>query len=288
MNHYPESLLTSTERSIIQEKLLRLLSHQVERYTMGDSTSIRAELAQELLNSICCCLGITDQPDGRWRHLLNCDIELEYQKGLARIEKKKQFGRRLWQTVCTNLPPVENISMLDTLTSIGGFWKCYDSLFFAHEIPADIDYQLAVPVPEACQGIDYVIRYLENLLCENLFLSEYPADDLLPLLDRYCPDFRGLLVNLFEPVITDAIGLALLGMPDTPLEINKQELSCLYDLFGHMEDTQKGLLHGLERLREAHPSLSPRVFSYITLYCKQLTLRIDMLRDSNGLGGIFI
>lgn len=288
MNHYPESVLTSTERSIIQEELLRLLSHQVERYTMGDSTSIRAELAQELLNSICCCLGITDQPDGRWRHLLNCDIELEYQKGLARIEKKKQFGRRLWQTVCTNLPPVENISMLDTLKSIGVFWKNYDSVFFAHEVPCNMDYQLSVPVPESYQGVDYVNRYLENLLCENLFLSEYLADDLLPLLDRYSPDFRGLLINLFEPVITNSIGLALLGLPDTPLEINERELSRLYHLFGHMEDIQQGLLHGLGRLWEVHPTLNPLVFSYSTLYCKQLALRIDMLRDSGGLGGIFI
>lgn len=288
MNQYPESLLTPAECVMIQEKLLRLLSRQVERYTMGGSTSIRVELAQELLNSICCCLGITDQPDGRWRHLLNCDIDLEYQNGLARIEKKKQFGRQLWKTVCTNLPPVENTSMLDTLKSIGAFWKNYDSRFFAHEVPCNIDYQLSVPVPESYQGVDYVNRYLENLLCENLFLSEYLADDLLPLLDRYSPDFRGLLINLFEPVITNSIGLALLGMPDTPLEINNHELSRLYNLFGHMEDTQRGLLHGIRRLREAHPTLNPLVFSYITLYCKQLAPRIDMLRDSGGLGGIFI
>lgn len=161
--------LTPSECREVQEKLLELLSCQVRWYTMGESASVPAELAQRLLDSICCCLGISSRhPDERWKRLLNCDVTAAYQSGLSCIEKKTRLGERLWQAVCANLPPVENTSMLDTLKSIGTFWRKYDSAFFAHEIPCDIDYQLAIPVPGSFQGIDYVDQYLENFFVKTV------------------------------------------------------------------------------------------------------------------------
>lgn len=132
MNSQLTPPLTPAERSLVQGKLLQLLSRQVERYTMGESTSIRVEQAQELLDSICYCLGISaTNPDGRWRRLLYCDIAQEYAEGLLRVEQKKQLGICLWQAACANLPPVWSTAMLDTLKSLGSFWKKYDSGLFA-------------------------------------------------------------------------------------------------------------------------------------------------------------
>ena len=291
MNNQLEPPLTAEEYGLLQERLLRLLARQAERYTMQESTSVRIELAQELLGGICYCLGISAEgPAARWRYLLVCDLEAEYQSGLRRIEQKKRFGRQLWQTICTRLPPVENQSMLDTLKSIGGFWQSYDSGFFAHKIPCDLDYQLAAPVPESYQGIDYVNQYLGNLFCENRFLSEYAAGAIIPVLHQYCPDYKGLLVNLFEPVAANALGLAVLGKPDEPLRICPQELSGLGELLGPMQRTciQRLLLQGLDRLGARHTTLAPETLAYLSRYCQQLAVRIDLLREHNGLGGIFM
>lgn len=290
MNHELESPLTAMEYNLIQEKLLNLLSRQVERYTGGDSTSIRIELAQELLNAICYCLNISAEcPDERWRRLLYCDLSEEYQKGLKSVEQKKQFGKQLWRAVCASLPTVENTSMLDTLKNIGKFWDKYDSIFFAHEIPCDIDYQLAVPVSEL-YGIDYINQYLENLFCENRFLIEYQTDAIIPILNRYCPDYKGLLINLFEPVVTNALGLAVLEKSDKSLHIGQHDLTCLYNLFEPMNktDIHGCLLQGVERLSVNHTAFGQREWSYISQYCGQLTVRIDRLRDSTGLEGIFL
>lgn len=45
--------LTETEANQLLEKLWCLLAKRTERYTMGDSTSVPVETAQELLASIC-------------------------------------------------------------------------------------------------------------------------------------------------------------------------------------------------------------------------------------------
>lgn len=280
--------LTPAERSLVQEKLLQLLARQVERYTMGESTSIRVEQAQELLDSICCCLSAAN-PDGGWRRLLYCDIAEEYAEGLLRIERKKQLGIRLWHAACADLPPVWSTAMLDTLKSLGAFWKKYDSVFFAHELPWGLDYPLAIPVSDSAQGVDYAIRYLEHLLSENSFLSAYQPEAIIPMLNRCCPDYKGMVVNLFEPAAANALGLAILGKPDSTLQIGQYELERLSGILEHMGRTEirSCLLQGLGRLR-LHHALDQKACAYIARYCEQLAARIDLLRDTGGLCGIFL
>lgn len=44
--------ISDEDRILIEAKLWKLLGKRTERYTMGDSTSIPVEIAEELLNSI--------------------------------------------------------------------------------------------------------------------------------------------------------------------------------------------------------------------------------------------
>ena len=289
MNSQLTPPLTPAERSLVQGKLLQLLSRQMEWYTAGESTSIRVEQAQELLDSICYCLGISaTHPDGRWRRLLHCDIAQEYAEGLLRVEQKKQLGICMWQAACANLPPVWSTAMLDTLKSLGSFWKKYDSGLFAHWLPGGLDYQLAIPVSDTIQGVDYAIRYLEHLFSENRFLSAYQPDTLIPILNQYCPDYKGLVVNLFEPAAANALGLAVLGRLDGTLQLGRQELERLSGIWEHMgrAEIRYCLLQGLEGLRLRH-ALDPEVCAYLAQYSGQLAVRVDMLRDKGGLHGIF-
>lgn len=283
-----ETTLSQGEYHQMQEKLLSLLSRQLQRFTMGDSSSVPVELAQTLFQGLCCCLGISADPGESWKGLLEADLEEVYQQALAELEGKKRQGEQLWQMLCLDLPPVVNVSMMDTLKSIGGFWKRYDSRFFAHEIPCDIDYPLALPVSESVQGVDYVGQYLGNLFCENRFLSRYSAEAMVPVLERYCPDYKGLLVNFFEPIAAVALGLAALGSPAAGLFIGMRELACLSDLFARKERAgiMECLLQGLERL-DQEQKLTPEVRAYMARYCGQLAARIDGMRACGGLGGIF-
>ena len=283
--------LTARERQRLEAQLYRLLAQQVRAYTGGDSSSVPVEIAEALLQSALYCMGVCAGGDpAQGRRLLERGVDNAYAAGVQRLELKLAFGRTLWQRACDRLPPVENQSMLDTLASIGTFWKKYDCRYFAHEIPCDIDYQLALPVPEALCGVDYVNHYLDQLLAENDFLRHFSAEALIPVLNRHCPDYRGLLINLFEPVATNALGRTLLQLDPLPLSIcpaDCERLRALLDplplpeLRQRLQDAALALVEQLSIRRE-------RTAATLRDFAPQLAPRIASARDTGGMNGIFL
>lgn len=197
------------------EELYPFLARRVALYTSTDHSSVPKELAQELFESTAFTL---EQGAG-----VPEDLNAQFAAGLAVTQKKMEYGKRLWQAVRGSLPQIENLSLRETVKSIGSFWRRYDCRFFAHQIPCDIDYQLCRPVPEALQGVDYVNRYLSQLYVENELLNRFEPPKAVRLLTAYCKDYRGLLINLYEPVATNALGLALIGGDVSGLAITTGE-----------------------------------------------------------------
>ena len=177
------------------------------------------ETAQALLDSICFTLGLDlEDPGERGRELLARDLAKELTSRRERLRGEMVRGNILWVSLCRALPPVKNRAMQDTLRSIGGFWRRYDFVYLAQEIPCDIDYQLALPVPERMQGVRYVKEYLRRLSIENHFLRRYTWADLVPVLERYHPWYQEEVCNLFLPVAVNALGKALLGAAPVPVQ----------------------------------------------------------------------
>ncbi|MDO4538713.1 MAG: DUF6179 domain-containing protein, partial [Coriobacteriales bacterium] len=98
------------------------------------------------------------------------------------------------------MPPIHNIALRDTLTSIGSLPRVYDTYFAAHEIPVSIDYPLSKPIPEHLKGLDYVEAWLVQLLAEARFLAQFKLSEMVSYLESWCPDYRGLLINLYDPI----------------------------------------------------------------------------------------
>lgn len=68
----------------------------------------------------------------------------------------------------------------------------------AHEVPCDIDYQLSESVDPKLMGIDYVEAYLAQLLSEARWIARFDVGSCVAVLERACPDYRGLHVNLYD------------------------------------------------------------------------------------------
>ena len=266
------------------EKLLRLLKRQAERYTGGDSTSIPVETARELLESVCFCL--ETGPDGA---LPEGDLEAAFQAGLDRVEGKIAWGRALWEAVKDHMPPVESRSMDDTVAGIGTFWARYDYRLFAHLVPCDIDYQLAIPVPEERKGVDYINAYLTRLAVENRFLLRFSAQREAELLGRWCPDYKDLLVNLFEPVFAGALGLTLLDREPEKLLLSVKELEELKTLFRDLprRALEELLERGADRLTDRLDLDGAESRDYLRACGRTLAPRIIAARDAGGMEGIF-
>jgi len=207
----------------VQIKLWEFLDRQVRSYTMGDSSSVRIETAQELFTSVCYVLEINLGNPSTLKSILDWDLDCRFAEGIKAIEQKIQTTQRLWQAACLSAQRIENISLRTTLKSIGSFPKRYFYRDFAHEISCDIDYQLCHPVSEALLGVDYIIEYLRRILIEQDFLRRFDPALCIRLLDAYCPDYKGLLINLYEPIATNAIGLALIDSDTLKLDISSQE-----------------------------------------------------------------
>ena len=218
-----QGLATPEEVAAFEAAFLRLLERRAAIFTMGDSSSVPTHVAADLLRSICFVLGIDPEERTVPEHLLRVDLEQEYRRRLDELGRRVDAAEQLWRDVVAEMPLIPNIALRDTLKEIGEFFKHYDYRSMAHEIPCSIDYPLCHPVPASLPGVDYIAEYLRRLLIEAESLQRFEIADCERVLASASPDYIELLVNLYEPVATNAIGLAVLGEEPRGLAIGDEQ-----------------------------------------------------------------
>ena len=287
----PSAPLTEEDEGILQNKLWKLLARRTELYTMGESSSVRIEIAQELLQSINFCLGLYLKQSGNTKKFfVNADLEELLKQGQAVCEEKIELGKLLYNRACLTAPEIENISYRDTLKDIGGFFKHYDYLFFAHLIPCDIDYQLCNPVKESLQGIEYINDYLGRIIIENDFVKRFEKNKVESLLNSYCSDYKGLLINLYAPLATNAVALALLKESVSTLTISASDDARLVKLFDGLSLTpaKKALSEAALRVCKEIEINDASSVRYLRKTAEELYPRIEAALLHGKLSGIFI
>ncbi|MBP8640129.1 MAG: hypothetical protein KBI01_04420 [Oscillospiraceae bacterium] len=284
-------LLTEEDEIKIQAKLWQLLARRTELYTMGDSSSVRIETAQELLQSISFCLDLYLKQSGNTKGILaTADPEELFKLGQKVLEEQLELGKKLYSKACLTSPEIENTSYTDTLRSIGSFFKKYDYRFFSHLIPCDIDYQLCHAVNEHLQGVEYVNQYLGRIIIENAFVRKFEKNAAVSLLNSYCSDYKGLLINLYEPIAVNAIGLTLLHEKSKGLGIASHHQQRLLELFETLTVTpaKKALVDAANRVCAELEISDPSSVRYLRKTAEELYPRIEAALPSGKLGGIFL
>ena len=202
------AVLSEQDRLAWQAKLWQLLRLQTERYTMGQSTSLREDTARALLQSLCFSL---DQLHRARPDLALLAVPPEELLGEAAEAVRRQVSRtRLqYRRACRCAFQDESISLASTLRDIGTFFRAYDPRFFPAEIPCDIGYQLARPISEDLLGVAWLRAYLDRMLTEDAILRRFHPGAVRRVLSAISPDHRELLVNLYEPAAAAALGVTL-------------------------------------------------------------------------------
>lgn len=189
----------ATERAM--EGFVVLMTHICELYTCGESSSVSEFEGHELAESALYVLGLTDETAQETIGVLSSDdVVAAWTRKRIELESRIPGVMELWQRVVATMPPICNIALRDTLVSIGKLPQAYDTFFAAHEVPASIDYPLSQPVSEHLKGIGYVEAWLTQLLEEAQFLMQFDTDEMTAYLDAWCPDYCGLLINLYDPI----------------------------------------------------------------------------------------
>ena len=212
------------EAAALDAHLWALLEQQMQKRTQGDSTSMRVEEVEELIASIRFTLRnylqlheLTD------RALLTDDLSGLFRHAQRDLETLLKETRRLYEHAVQSVRVLGCKALHDTLQGIALFFTRYDFRLFAHQIPAEIDYQLCHPVAETCEGVGYIRDYLVRLLAENELLLRLDQSREIALLRRAQPDYGEMLMNVYEPIAASVIGLSLSGGGETLLELTPQQ-----------------------------------------------------------------
>lgn len=189
------------ERERAAANLAYLFRKLARLYTGGEASSLSRLEATQLARSLEYVLGLSGDGAETERALYTLasdDPDELFDSKQHKLAHRVDAALKIWGHIVAIMPRIDNIALRDTLASIGQLKRCYDTYFAAHEVPCDIDYQLSNPVDTALEGLDYIEVYLNQLLAETRWIACFTPESCIGVLERVCPDYRGLHVNLVD------------------------------------------------------------------------------------------
>lgn len=228
---YRSSLLTDVDLERIQYEFLELLANRTECYNGQDSSSIRVEVAETIMKSNFYTIGL-------WLKLFPCADDAVkilkdsrifdlYHKGLKCIDRKLKVTKNIYRLVIQNKLDTDNYDYNSTIVGgMKGFFKIYNSDYEAHEIHITADYPLCIHIKNLV-GIEFIQKYLESIYYENMFCRYFSSDDIHHVLCGYDCGYKDLVINIFEIVLTTAIGCKLAGIDAISLNISYTQIEYL-------------------------------------------------------------
>ena len=218
----------------ITEALYSLLSAQCKGFTGGQSSSLSVETVEALLSSICFSLSCFANKYGQ-NALLKIPPEKALEGARDILKKRIQLCKTLYLTLLRLPFQPDNVSYRDTVNGMENFFKKYDYYFFADQIPCDIDYQLCLPVSENLWGVEYLMEYIKRLICEGRFCGAFQRYEITALLANFGSRNDELLINVFTPVLSNALGRVLLGNDISTLEVTPDGIEKLFSMFAGLK-----------------------------------------------------
>ncbi|MDD4753732.1 MAG: DUF6179 domain-containing protein, partial [Desulfitobacteriaceae bacterium] len=292
---YTCGLLNESDLENIQLQCISLLSYKSDRYNMGESSSIRVETAESIMKSNLYSIGLylmsLPDPDYAVKELKAVKISELYERGKKLVNTRFQIAKLIYNMVQKNKLDTLNHSYNSTLSENGIeiFFKAYNLEYEAHDCPASIDYQLCNPVNNLA-GIEFIRKYLENLYLENEFCKNFAAENIHHLLYGYDKGYADLLINIFEQVLTAALGCSLASRNIRELNILEEDIQYLYkkllkyDKHALMLNIHKATIDLFAELNITNLSLQ----KYIERSLPKIASNIESVLKINTLNKVFI
>jgi hypothetical protein len=120
----------------------------------------------------------------------------------------------------------------------------------------------------------------------SALLRERPRD---PASEKLLPDYDGLLINLCEPVITNALGLTLLGEDPRSLQIADEHRETLLDLLRPLPRLKRkaALEHAAEQLCRSLQIRDPAAKEYLSRIADGVCPRLSSAIKAGDLSCLF-
>lgn len=226
----------------IQFQILEVLTEKIQYYTKGESTSVKIEVAENIMESIYYTIGVFLKTQGSINRIIdlikNKGIKFCLSKGEELVKDKIEEAKVLFNLVTQNRLSAENYGYNDTIDyGISLFFKEYDSDFGSHETPGSIDYPLCNDKMDKV-GIEYIQDYLKKIYLENQFFSYYNSNEIEKLLISYDKNSHHLLINIFELVLRNVIASILSGKGARNLDITNNDIRYIQKLLEDLSQSE--------------------------------------------------
>ncbi|MBY6796882.1 hypothetical protein HYH85_11525 [Clostridium botulinum] len=221
---YEKKLLDDNILARIYYERMELLRVKLKYYTKDESSSVMVEVAEGILQCIDYTIGIYlknfENIELIAEELKHTSLDDMLKIGQDLIKNKKLECKKLFNDIKANKLKVDNYFYNDTIDDgISPFFKEYDDFFAPHETPGSIDYQLYIDTMNFI-GIEYMYNYLYNLSLENEFCNKFDIGEINKLLKGYDKKCELLLINIFELVLINSLGLIICNKDLSSLNIN--------------------------------------------------------------------
>ncbi|MFV3011033.1 DUF6179 domain-containing protein [Clostridium botulinum] len=222
---YKKKLLNENTLAKIYYERMELLRVKLKYYTKDESSSVMTEVAESILQCIDYTIGIYlknfENIELITEELKHTSLDDMLKMGQDLIKNKKLECKKLFNDIKANKLKVDNYPYNDTVDDgLSPFFKEYDDFFASHETPGcSIDYQLYIDTMNF-MGIEYVYNYLYDLSLENEFCNKFDIGEINKLLKGYDKKCELLLINIFELVLINSLGLIICNKDLSSLNIN--------------------------------------------------------------------
>lgn len=295
-------LMACYEKKLLDDRILKkialerveTLKVQLKYYTKDSSSSVMVEVAERLMEGIDYTIGVYlkafDNLELMIKELKNTSLFDMLKAGNELIKKKVSESKKLLKKIQENKLKVDNYSYNDTIDhGISLFFKEYEDFFMPHEGSGSIDYQLYIDKMNY-RGIEYIENYLETLALENEFCSKFDINEIIELLNGYDERCELLLINIFELVLINSIGIVICDKSPKRLNIGSRDRELIKDKLSNisMEELQKTLLKYSETCMVILGIENKVLINYIRRSVVKVTSLIKRSIELNKLETVFI
>lgn len=231
------------------EELYVIISELTRKYTAGDSTSVPYEIAEQLAEAVCYCIGeIWNHNDGLVPQ--GEDARRIYEAGRQRVLQKAAEGQRLYSEIMEDFDAYGNRTLRETVVDgMPKFFLYYDAEYNPQDHLLTLDYPVLMSLEEM-RGIDRILAYLTCIDLEQRFLKLFPRDYVVKIFKHYHQSYRDLMINLPGILLRKLLANFLLHLPLWKTELTQAHYENLAQLIQQQgrENLELTLYHHLQSL----------------------------------------
>lgn len=243
--------ITVSEHEV--KELIAILADKCRKYTSNEISSVRTEIADELMKSIMVTIGIYlknfEDNEKAINELINIGVKKCLECGENRLKQMVKSSRLFYEQLKNSAVNIDNEIYNSTLFGgLGGFFKLYDTEFFAHEINITADYRTMI-YPIGYHGIEFIRRYMEYIYIENKICKRFDERKIKRLLAYYAVDYestvRDMEFNICSVVLANAAACYIAGEDIFSLNVSengKKKVSEYFSETGNGRTAVKSVL----------------------------------------------